>query len=93
MAGELAARLDLATARTLSDDLAGAQDALGPEFAVDPEQRTGPVMRRLTTLGRMVSAPRYRGAAEAHRIGETIENFTTHRLPGSTTRTVIDPAG
>ena len=86
MAGELAARVDLATARTLSDDLAGAQDALGPVFAVDPEQRTLPVVRRLTTLGRMMGASRYRDAVEAHRIGETIENFTTHR-------TIINPAG
>ncbi|MGH3867626.1 MAG: hypothetical protein ACRDQ4_16115 [Pseudonocardiaceae bacterium] len=76
VAGELAARMDLATARTLRNDLAGAEDALGPVFAVHPEQLTEAVVRRLTTLGRMVGAPRYRGAVEANRIGEAIENFT-----------------
>ncbi len=93
MAGEFAARVDLATARTLRDDLAGAEDALGPVFAVNPEQRTESVVRRLTTLGRMVGASRYRGAAEANRIGEAIEDFTTHRFSRSTTRTIINPAG
>jgi len=93
VAGELAARVDLATARTLRHDLAAAEDALGPGFVADPQQRTESVVRRLTTLGRMVGASRYRGAVEANRIGEAIENFTSHHFPHSTTRTIINPAG
>jgi hypothetical protein len=37
VAGELGARVDLATARTLRGDLAGAETALGTVFALDPE--------------------------------------------------------
>lgn len=39
-AGELGARVDLAAARTLRGDLAGAADALVAVFALDPERRT-----------------------------------------------------
>ena len=93
VAGELAAWVDLATARALRNDLAGAEDALGPVFALDPEQRTESVVRRLTTLGRMVGASRYRDAVEANRIGEAIENLTSHRFPPSATGIIINPAG
>ncbi len=93
VAGELAARVDLATARALRNDLAGAEDALGPVFAVDPEKRTESVVRRLTALGRMVGASRYRDAVEANRIGEAIENVTSHRFPRSATGIIINPAG
>jgi hypothetical protein len=92
VAGELAARVDLATARALRNDLAGAEDALRPVFTVDPDQHTESVVRRLTALGRLVGASRYRNASEANHIGEAIENFTAHRLPRSATGTIINPA-
>ncbi len=91
--GELGARVDLATARTLGGDLAGAEDALVAVFALDPERRTETVARRLTNLGRVLGSARYRDAVEAGRIGEAIEHFTTGSLPRSATRAIIDPAG
>ena len=81
---ELAARVDLATARILRGDLAGTGESLGPVFAVAPELRTEAVARKLGNLGRMLGAARYRNAAEATRIGEAIEDFTARRLPLST---------
>ncbi|MGH3857041.1 MAG: hypothetical protein ACRDR6_26880 [Pseudonocardiaceae bacterium] len=85
-AGELGARVDLAVARTLRGDLAGAEDALVPVFGLDLERRTEAVARRLTNLGRVLNAVRYRDAVEARRIGEAIEDFTTCGLPRSVTR-------
>ncbi len=93
VAGELGARVDLATARTLRGDLAGADDALVTVFALDPERRTEAVARRLTNLGRVLSSARYRGAVEAGRIGEAIEDFTMRSLPRSATRAIINSAG
>lgn len=74
-AGELGARVDLATARTLRGDLPGTEDALAAVFALAPERRTEAVVRRLSNLGRVMGAARYRGAVEADRIGEAIESF------------------
>ncbi len=51
VAGELGARVDLAAARTLRGDLAGAEDALVVVFALDPERRTETVVRRLWSGG------------------------------------------
>ena len=85
-AGELGARVDLAAARTLRGDLAGAENALGAVFAVKPERRTEAVARRLTNLGRVLGATRYRNAVEASRISEAIENFTARSLPRSVIR-------
>ena len=93
VAGEHGVRVDLATARTLRGDLAGAEDALVAVFALDPERRTEAVVQRLTSLGRMLSTVRYRDAIEAGRIGDAIEDFTTRGLPRSATRPIIDPAG
>jgi hypothetical protein len=96
VADEHGARVDLATARTLRGDLAGAEDALVPVFALDVEQRSeagGAVARRLTSLGRMLGSARYRDAAEAGRIGDAIEDFTTRSLPHNVTRAIIDPTG
>ncbi|MGH3868315.1 MAG: hypothetical protein ACRDQ4_19785 [Pseudonocardiaceae bacterium] len=90
---EQGARVDLATARTLRGDLAGAQDALVPVFALDPERRTETMARRLTSLGRMLGSARYRDAAEASRIGDAIEDFTTRSLPRNATRAIINPTG
>lgn len=93
IAGELGARVDLATARTLRGDLAGAEDALEAVFALDPELRTEAVARRLTNLRRVLSSARYRGAGEAGRIGEAIEDFTARSLSRSATLTVINSTG
>lgn len=93
VAGELGARVDLATARTLRGDLAGAEDALVEVFALDPERRTETVIRRLTNLGRVLGSARYRDAVEAGRIGDAIEDFTARSIPRSTTRAIINPAG
>ncbi len=86
-AGELGARIDLGAARTLRGDLAGAEDALVPVFALDSARRTEALSRRLTSLGRVLGTVRYRGAVEAARIGEAIEDFTAgslaHAIPRS----------
>jgi hypothetical protein len=90
---EHGARVDLATARTLRGDLAGAEDALVPVFALDVERRTETMTRRLTSLGRMLGSARYRDAVEAGRIGDAIEDFTTRSLPRNATRAIINPTG
>lgn len=92
-AGELGARVDLAAARTLRGDLAGAEDALVAVFALDPERRTEAVARRLTNLGRVLGTVRYRDAVEASRIGEAIEEFTVYSLPRGATRAISSKSG
>jgi len=93
VAGELGARADLAAARTLRGDLAGAEDALVPVFTLDVERRTEALTRRLTSLGRVLGTTRYRDAVEASRLGDAIEDFTTRGLPRSATRAIINPTG
>ncbi|MGB8202567.1 MAG: hypothetical protein WCF33_23265, partial [Pseudonocardiaceae bacterium] len=93
VAGELGVRADLAAARALRGDLAGAEDALVPVFALDVDRRTEALTQRLTSLGRMLGSARYRDAAEAGRIGDAIEDFTTRSLPRNATRAIINPTG
>lgn len=83
-AGELSARVDLSTARALSGDLAGAEDALSEVFALPAEHRTEALTQRLGNLGRLVGTRPYRGAAEAGRIGEAVIDFTASALPRAT---------
>jgi hypothetical protein len=78
---------------TLRGDLAGAQDALVAVFALDLERRTETMSQRLTSLGRMLGSARYRDAAEAGRLGDTIEDFTARSLPRNATRAIINPTG
>jgi hypothetical protein len=92
-AGELSAQVDLATARVMRGDLAGAQDALTAVFALDPERRTEAVARRLANLGHLLGAARYRNAGEAAGIGEAIEDFATRSLSRGATRVIFNPAG
>ncbi len=87
-AGTLAARVDLGTARMLGADLAGTEEALAPVFALEPEWRTEALSNRITKLGRALRTARYRGATEASRIGEAIEDFTANS-PGRFTRRAI----
>ncbi len=87
-AGELGARVDLAAARTLRCDLAGAENALELVFALEPERRTEAVARRLTNLGRVLGATRYRNALEASRISEAIEDFAARSLPRGAIRAI-----
>lgn len=79
-AGEIGARIDLGTARTLRGDLAGAQDALSPVFLLEPQRRTEALSRRLVGLGRVLASRPYRGAIEAVTLGGKIEKFTARSL-------------
>lgn len=88
-AGELGATVDLAAARTLQGDLAGAEDALVPVFALVPERRTEALSRRLANLDRVLNTAQFQRAVEAGRIGEQIEDFTSHSLARSTARPAI----
>lgn len=90
--GELGAWIDLGTARALRGNLAGAEEALEQVFALAPERRTEALARRLANLGRVLGTTRYRGASEAARMGEAIEDFTTNSLARSAARRVIGPA-
>lgn len=90
-AGELSARVDLGTARALRGDLAGVEDGLGQVFALAPELRTEALNRRLISLGHMLGSSRYRGAVEAGRLGEQIEDFTATSLARSSARLELNP--
>ncbi|HEX7308742.1 hypothetical protein [Lentzea sp.] len=88
-AGELGARVDLGTARAIRGDLAGAEDALLAVFELAPERRTEALNRRLIGLGQVLGGTRYRGAIEAARLGEQIEDFTSLALARSSARPAI----
>ena len=90
--GEVSATVDLATARALRGNLAGAEDALNGVLALPTGERTEAVSLRLQGLGRILGAPRYRAAAEATRLGEAIEDFTAASLANTTARPAIGPA-
>lgn len=73
---EHAARVDLATARVLRGDLAGARDALGPVFALPPARRTAGVTSRLDRLRGMLGAEIFRNSREAAQLASDIADFT-----------------
>ncbi|MGH3621115.1 MAG: hypothetical protein ACRDQ5_04905, partial [Sciscionella sp.] len=85
-------RVDLATARTLSGDLPGAEHALVEVFALPAEHRTEALTQRLAALSRLVGAKPYRGAVEAARIGEAVAEFTLYALPQSTATLTLPSA-
>lgn len=87
--GAVAATVDLGTARILSGDLAGCEAAINDVFTLPAAQRTEGVSQRLLALGRLVGAPRFRGAIEAGRLGENIEAFTAASLARTTARPAI----
>lgn len=88
-AGMLGATIDLGAARALRGDLAGAEAALVPVFALAPERRTEALSQRLENLDRMLGTQQFRGAIEATRIGERIEDFTAGSLACSGRRAAI----
>lgn len=87
-AGVMGAHIDLGMARAIRGDLAGAEDALMPVFDLNPDRRTEALARRLGDLRRMLATRPYRGAPEAARIGERIEDFTARSL-GRTVRAAL----
>ncbi|GDY33951.1 hypothetical protein [Gandjariella thermophila] len=89
VAGELGAQVDLAAARTLRGDLAGTEEALTPVFELSPDRRTEALSRRLAILAHALGSTRYRGAVEARRLGEQIEEFTAASLARITARPAI----
>ncbi|MBF6445562.1 hypothetical protein IU434_26515 [Nocardia farcinica] len=78
--GALSAHVDLGAARTLRDDLAGAQAALRPVFDIPTARRTEAIALRLHALSRMLGTARYRGAPEAVALSAEIEEFTAISL-------------
>lgn len=84
-AGALGAHVDLAAARTLRGDLAGAAVALQPVFELPPIRRTEAIAQRLHLLARVLATARYRGAYESVELGGAIENFTAISLSRTTT--------
>ncbi len=87
-AGVMGAHIDLGTARAMRRDLAGAEDALLPVFDLDPDRRTEALARRMGDLRCMLATRPYRGATEAARIGDRIEDFTARSL-GRTVRAAL----
>ena len=90
--GAVSAAVDLATARALRGNLAGTETALDDVLTLPTGERTEAVSLRLHGLGRILGAPRYRGAAEAARLGARIEAFTAASLGRTTARPSIGPA-
>lgn len=91
-AGAIGAHVDLGAARTLCDDLAGAQDALQPVFQLPPARRTEAIALRLHALARTLGTSRYRGATEALQLGAAIEDFTSISLSRTTGMRALPPA-
>lgn len=91
-AGELGAHVDLAAARCLRGDLAGAAAALQPVFDLPPTRRTEAIAQRLHQLARVLSTARYRGAGEAIELGGAIENFTAISLSRTTAMRALPPS-
>ncbi|GGM63941.1 hypothetical protein GCM10012275_38130 [Longimycelium tulufanense] len=73
--GELGATVDLAAARTLRGDLAGAEEALAPVFTLELDHRTEALRLRLVHLTRVLGTARYRQSLEARRITEQATEF------------------
>jgi hypothetical protein len=88
-AGALGAHVDLATARAMRRDVAGAEDALSAVLATEPDRRTEAISRRLTNLGRILGMSQFQGAIEVARLSEAIEDFTAFSLARVTARPAI----
>lgn len=68
-------RVDLAAARLLGGDLAGAADALGPVLATPQDRRLAGVARRASNLRTLLSKPEYRASPAAHDLGNRIDSL------------------
>src|SRR5574341_974152 len=73
--GADSARVDLASTRLLSGDLAGAEDALTDVLTIEPGKRIATLVERLKAVrGTLATAP-FRGAREASPLDERIQAF------------------
>jgi tetratricopeptide (TPR) repeat protein len=73
---EHATRVDLAIARLLRGDLAGAREALVPVFALPPAQRVSGVTSRLEQARALLGAEVFRTSRIARRLATDIADFT-----------------
>lgn len=74
---ENAARVDLASARIMRGDLAGARDALTPVFALPPVQRAAGITSRLDQVRALLAAEVFRNSRETAQLTADITDFTT----------------
>ncbi|MFC5720863.1 hypothetical protein ACFP1Z_11865 [Streptomyces gamaensis] len=74
------ASADLARARLLRGELAGAAEALNPVFDVGSEWRGTGITERLLTTRKHLTQPAFRDASEARELGERIEDFTANAV-------------
>ncbi|MFF4500353.1 hypothetical protein [Streptomyces sp. NPDC001401] len=70
------ASVDLARARLLRGELAGAHEALDPVFSVPRVWRGAGTLERLAAARSELCRPDFNGSAEASTLGERIEEFT-----------------
>ncbi|MEU1307847.1 hypothetical protein ABZ419_02970 [Streptomyces cinnamoneus] len=70
------ASIDLARARLIRGELAGAHEALNPVFDVPAEWRGTGIVKRLGDARAQLAQGAFRTAAEARTLGERIEEFT-----------------
>ncbi|MDJ1136289.1 hypothetical protein [Streptomyces iconiensis] len=71
------ASVDLARARLLRGELAGAHEALEPVFSIPTEWRVAGTVERLAAVRTELCRSDFNGAAEANALGERIEEFTS----------------
>ncbi|HEY9473359.1 MAG TPA: hypothetical protein VIS06_05830, partial [Mycobacteriales bacterium] len=72
-----AARVDLASARIMRGDLAGAQAALTTVFALPPVQRSAGITSRLGQVRALLAVDLFRNSREAVQLTTDITDFTT----------------
>lgn len=73
---EHAARVDLAIAKLLRGDLAGARETLAPVFALPPAQRVSGVTSRLEQARTLLGAEVFRTSRAARQLAADIADFT-----------------
>jgi len=88
---EYGARMDLATAFALRDDLEGAEEALVPTLELDRGRRTARLAQRLTALRSAVEQSRFAGSPIGRRITGNVSEFIAGSLTHSGRKAL--PAG
>jgi hypothetical protein len=68
-------RADLAIARVGDGNIDGAEEALRPTLLLPPERRLAGAMRRMKTLHRELTGPKYASSAKAAGVAEDIASF------------------